>query len=177
MTVAFMLELLNLEPGDRVLEIGAGSGWQAALIAHIVGKKTDAPGNEAQIRQFFRAGVTLKKKGAVIAIERLPYLQQMAERNIRKYGFVEEESVTVLYGDGSKGYVEGAPYDKIISAAAAPAIPVAWKEQLRVHGRIVAPVGTSILVLDKIARGEFDVREYRGFSFVPLVTQPDAGGG
>ncbi|MEK9168254.1 MAG: protein-L-isoaspartate O-methyltransferase, partial [Patescibacteria group bacterium] len=72
---------------------------------------------------------------------------------------------------GSKGYKKEAPYDKIIAAAAATGdVPVYWKRQLKIGGRIVAPVENSIIVIDKTGRNKYNQKEYFGFSFVPLIT-------
>lgn len=157
LTVAFMLELLEPQPGDKVLEIGAGSGWVTALLSYLVsgGKSGNAPGK-------------------VIAIERLPLLKEMAEENVGKYNFISRGIAKIVLGDGSKGYASEAPFSKITAAAAAAAVPVAWKNQLKVRGRIVAPVENSIEAWDKVGATEFRWREYRGFSFVPLI--PHEGG-
>ena len=93
-----------------------------------------------------------------------------------KYGFIKKETVKIILGDGAKGYPVAAPFHKIITAAAAKAIPVAWKQQVRVGGRIVAPVKNCIQVLDKIYNNEFNLTEYSGFSFVPLVTNEGGSG-
>ena len=122
--------------------------------------------------------------GTVVAIERISELVKMAERNISKYNFIEKGIVRIVLGDGSKGAPiavrppEG--FDKIIAAAAAGDIPRAWKEQLKVGGRIVAPIFQSIWVLDKMSEAEFSAeggpasgwkkQEYFGFSFVPLIS-------
>lgn len=147
LTVAFMLELLEPKKGEKILDIGAGSGWQTALLAHIV-----------------------SEQGKVITVERISELKKMAEENIAKYNFVEKGIVKIVLGDGSKGYKDEAPYDKIIAAAAAEDIPNAWKEQLKIGGRIVAPVGQSIVVIEKTEQNQFTQKQYFGFSFVPLVT-------
>ena len=149
LVVAFMLELLEPREGEKILDIGAGSGWQTALLAHIV------VGDELG--------------GKVIAIERILELKTMAEENIAKYNFIEKGVVQIIQGDGSKGHKEEAPYDKIIAAAAAEKIPPAWKEQLKIGGRIVAPVGQSIMVIEKTEQNQFTQKQYFGFSFVPLV--------
>lgn len=146
LTVAFMLELLGPKSGGKILDIGAGSGWQTALLAYLVGEK-----------------------GLVMAIERLPELAEMARQNVAKYGFIEKGTVKMVEGDGSKGYAAEAMFDKIIAAAAAEKIPEAWKEQLKIGGRIVAPVNSSIIVVDKTGADEFEQRQYFGFSFVPLI--------
>ncbi|HPW34234.1 MAG TPA: protein-L-isoaspartate O-methyltransferase [Candidatus Paceibacterota bacterium] len=156
LTVAFMLELLDLKAGDKVLEIGAGSGWQTALIAKLIEHEN---------------GVQEDKDGryGLVAIERILELKELAEKNISKYDFVEKGLVKILLGDGARGFEEEAPYDKIIAAATADVIPDAWKQQLIIGGRIVAPVKESIIVLDKIGKNEFEQKEFYGFSFVPLI--------
>ncbi len=147
LTVAFMLELLEPKTGEKILDIGAGSGWQTALLANLVGES-----------------------GKIIAIERIPELKTFAESNISKYGFIENGIVKILEGDGAKGFSEGAPYDKIIAAATANEIPEAWKDQLKIGGRIVAPVQNSIIVLDKTGPNQFSKKQFFGFSFVPLIS-------
>ncbi|MEK7555354.1 MAG: protein-L-isoaspartate(D-aspartate) O-methyltransferase [Patescibacteria group bacterium] len=151
LVVAFMLELLEPKAGEKILDVGAGSGWKTALLAKIAGNPPTGGGK-------------------VIGIERIPELKEMAEKNISKCGFLQEKTVEVILGDGSNGYVEEAPYDKIIAGAAAQTeIPNVWKEQLKIGGRIVAPVGNSIVVIDKINKDEYEQKEHFGFSFVPLI--------
>jgi protein-L-isoaspartate(D-aspartate) O-methyltransferase len=147
LTVAFMLELLLPMAGEKILEIGAGSGWQAALLAFAVGEN-----------------------GRVISLERIEELKKMAEKNLDRYPELKKR-ITIVLADGARGYEAEAPYDKIIAAAAAAeAIPEAWRHQLKTGGRIVAPVKESIMVFDKITADKFESREYYGFDFVPLVT-------
>lgn len=157
-TVAFMLELLAPKPGDHILEIGAGSGWQTALLGCVISEGMRKP----------------PRSPLVTSIERLLPLVEVAEVNLEKYGLVKKGIARVIQGDGSHGYARYAPYDKLISAAAGNAVHVAWKEQLRVGGRIVVPVGTTIEVHDKISSGDYNIRIYHGFRFVPLVE--DGGG-
>lgn len=147
LTVAFMLELLEPKPGEKILDVGAGSGWQTSLLAYLAGKQ-----------------------GRVIAIEIIPELKKFAETNIEKYNFIKIGRVELILGDGSKGYQKEAPFDKIIAAAAALSIPPAWKEQLKIGGVIVAPVGQNIVVLKKLNQNEFSQKQYFGFNFVPLVS-------
>ncbi len=163
LTVAFMLELLFPQPGEHILEIGTGSGWQAALLGYAVTE-----------------GVATRKcscRFAVVSMERILPLSELAERNIRKCGAVGKDAVRVVTGDGSRGYPKCAPYDRIISAATTDCIPVAWREQLRVGGRIVAPVEDTIEVHDKLSSSEYNIRVYHGFRFVPLVTDERDGDG
>lgn len=148
LTVAFMLELLEPKAGEKILDVGAGSGWVSALLAQIAGDK-----------------------GEIIGIERIPELKEMAEKNIAKYNFIEKGIVKIILGDGAKGYKKEAFYDKIIAGAAAyDDIPLEWKKQLKIGGRITAPVKNSIVVIDKIGKNEYSKKEYFGFSFVPLIT-------
>ncbi|OGG43749.1 protein-L-isoaspartate O-methyltransferase, partial [Candidatus Jorgensenbacteria bacterium RIFCSPLOWO2_12_FULL_42_11] len=143
LTVAFMLELLEPKPTEKILEVGAGSGWVSALLAQIVGEK-----------------------GRVCAIERVPEICKFGKRNIAKYDFIEKGIVNFVCGDASKGYLKAAPFDKVIAAAAGEEVPSAWKEELKIGGRLVMPVGNSIVVLDKIGQNEFEKKEFFGFSFV-----------
>lgn len=146
LTVAIMFELLHPQPGDRVLDIGAGSGWTAALFAHLVGKK-----------------------GKVVAIERIPQLERQAEHNLRNFGFA---NITLLQGDGSKGVPKYGPYDCIHVAAGAKEVPLALKAQLAIGGRLIIPVGEgnqTLHFLARIGEDEYLERLTPGFSFVPLV--------
>lgn len=146
LVVAFMLELLDLKPGEKILEIGAGSGWNTALMAKIIGEE-----------------------GKIYSIERIEELHNFAEINLAKYQFLEKGIVKLILGDGSVGYKEQVPFDKIIAAAAGDEIPAEWKEQLKIGGRIVAPVKDSIVVINKLTKDNFEQKDYFGFSFVPLV--------
>ncbi len=146
LTVAFMFEQLQPDSGDNILDIGSGSGWTTALLSHIVGKK-----------------------GKVTAIEIIPKLKEFGEENIAKYNFIKKGIAQFVCVDGSKGYEKQAPFDKILTSASAEQIPQAWKEQLKLGGRIVTPVRNSIWVLIKKSDKEFEEIEHPGFVFVPLV--------
>ncbi len=147
LTVAFMLELLEVKSGEKILDIGAGSGWTTALLAELVGEN-----------------------GRVISIERISELKEMAEKNISKYNFLRGKRAEIILADGSKGYRKEAPYDKIIAGAASQEdMPINWRKQLKIGGRIVAPVGSSVIVVDKVAKNKYNQKEYFGFSFVPLI--------
>ncbi len=148
LTVAFMLELLQPAEGDKILDIGAGSGWQTAMLCQIVGPN-----------------------GFVYAIERIPELKEFGQNNVGKYNF---KNVEFICGDGSKGLAAKAPFDKIIAAAAAEKIPQSWKEQLKAGGRLVAPVANSIWLVVKKEKNKFEKKEYPGFVFVPLISKPFA---
>src|SRR3972149_9523414 len=144
-TVAFMLEVLQPQAGDKVMDAGSGSGWQTAILASIVGEK-----------------------GSVYAVERIPELYEFGQKNLQKYKF---QNISFLCADATKGLVEQAPFDKIIAAAAGSEIPPAWLEQLKISGRIVAPIGSSIWLYIKKSETEFEKLEYPGFAFVPLIKE------
>jgi len=141
--VAIMLELLSLSGAESVLEVGTGSGYQAAVLAELT-------------RQVY-------------SIERHASLARSAEDTLVRLGY---RNVSVSVGDGSQGLPERAPFDAIIVAAAAPQIPPALFEQLREGGRMVIPVGPSSaqeLQLVRKEEGEAVVTHLEGCRFVPLV--------
>jgi len=149
LVVAFMLELLQPEPGEKILDIGSGSGWTTALLSEIVSNK----GN-----------------GKVIGIEIIPGLKDFGEKNVAKYDYVSRGIAKFICADATEGYKSEAPYDKILaSASARDEIPKAWKEQLKIKGRIVMPINTSIWLFVKKEENDFEKTEYPGFIFVPLV--------
>ncbi|PIV65139.1 MAG: protein-L-isoaspartate O-methyltransferase [Candidatus Nealsonbacteria bacterium CG01_land_8_20_14_3_00_12] len=149
LVVAFMLEQLEPKEGDKILDIGSGSGWTSALLGEIVGKK-----------------------GRVIAIDIIPELVEFGKNNVAKYNFIEKGIVEFICADGSKGYKKEAPYDGIlVSAAAQTEVPRAWKEQLKIGGRIVTPIGSSIWLFTKKSESKFEEIEYPGFAFVPLISK------
>ena len=149
-TVAFMTELLEVKPGDKVLEIGTGSGYQSAI---------------------------LKELGAeVYSIERIKELYESAKDKLSQLGY----DVRLKNDDGTKGWVANSPFDKIIVTAGSPKIPRQLLEQMNTGGRMVIPVGDErsqklLLVKkysgddekDKIPKYKF--RTYEDFKFVPLI--------
>jgi len=153
--VAYMTELLDPDVGHRVLEVGTGSGYQAAILAEIVAPKS-AP------REVW---------GHVYSIERLRELAEYARRNLERTGY--SDRVTVIVGDGSRGYPPKAPYDRIMVTAAAPRVPEPLIEQLKPGGRLVAPVGSKLeqrlVVVEKDPRGRLTYRSDLEVIFVPLV--------
>ena len=154
LVVAFMLELLQPKPGEKILDIGSGSGWTTALLAHIVSQKEKS-----------------QTRGKVVAIEIIPQLVKFGRKNISRYNFIKKGIVKIVCGDGSIGFVGEAPFDKILASASAKKLPSAWKQQLKVGGRIVASIKDSIWVFEKKPNGQFKEKEYPGFVFVPLVSQ------
>ena len=146
--VAIMVEELELEKGLRVLEVGTGSGYQAAIMAEITGPE-----------------------GIVYTVERIPGLAEKARRNLEAAGYAGR--VEVIVGDGSKGYPEAAPYDRIVVTAAAPSIPPPLVEQLKPGGILVAPVGDRymqrLVKAVKKRDGSLDARSGVYCLFVPLI--------
>lgn len=148
--VALMTELLDPNPEDTILEIGAGSGYQAAILSHLA--KT------------------------IISIERLPGVADLAQRNLALAGV---HNVLIKTGDGTLGWPEHAPYDGILVTAAGPDVPPALLEQLAEGGRLVAPVGDRIVQdLAKITKrdGRITEERYGGVRFVPLIGKQGWGG-
>ena len=146
--IAIMLEALDLKKGQKVLEIGAGSGYNAALIAEIVGED-----------------------GKVFTVERVPELAEFGRDNLKRVGYGR---VNVVVGDGTCGHEKEAPYNRILVTACAPELPKPLIEQLKIGGKLGAPVGHHYMfqtwtVAEKRSEKEINVRECGGCSFVPLV--------
>jgi len=150
-----MNEALQLELGNKVLEVGAGSGWHAATIAELV-----AP-----------SGAPRSEYGHVYTVEIVQDLADFARKNIMKAGYGDR--VTIISGDGSLGFPEKAPYDKILVTAAAPDIPKPLIDQLKSGGIMLIPVGSPSLFqnLMKIEKTNGKIKEENlgGVAFVPLT--------
>ena len=152
--VALMAEALELEIGQKVLEIGSGSGYNAAVLAEIVAPRTSG------------------KKGHVYTIEIVPKLYVFAKKNIDSLGY--NDSVTIILGDGSVSCLEGAPYDRIMVTAAAPEVLKALIEELKVNGIVVIPVGRAyfyqeLIKVRKEAENKASSQSLGGVAFVPLI--------
>ncbi len=142
-TVAFQSQLLEIKSGDKVLEIGTGSGYQAAVLLHL--------GAE------------------VYSIERQQELFKKTSLFFKKMGYRPKK---LIFGDGYKGLPAGAPFDKIIVTAGAPFVPKALLGQLKIGGILVIPVGDSVQIMTRFIRKsekEFEKKEYGDFRFVPLL--------
>ncbi|HOI60843.1 MAG TPA: protein-L-isoaspartate(D-aspartate) O-methyltransferase [Methanoculleus sp.] len=143
--VAVMTEQLEIKPQDRVLEIGSGSGYQAALLAGLA--------------------------GTVISIERLEGVAEQARENLARAGVT---GVRIVVGDGTEGYPPEAPYDAIIVTAASPGVPEPLIEQLAEGGRLIAPIGPrDCQDLVKLVKreGKVETIPLGGVCFVPLIGQ------
>ena len=141
--VAAMTEAARVQPGDKALEVGTGSGYQAAILAYLGAR--------------------------VYSVDRNAALAEKARERLARLGY---DAVEVIVGDGSEGYPPVAPYDIIIVTAAAPAVPPALLEQLAEEGRLVIPVGDlrhQDLLLNVKQGGEVRTRILDPCQFVPLV--------
>lgn len=143
--VARMIELAELEPGGRALDVGTGSGYAAAVMGEIAGE--------------------------VLTIERHAALGETARRRLERLGY---GNIEVRIGDGSNGWPEKAPFDAIIVAAGGPAAPPALKDQLEIGGRLIIPIGKEgkpqrLIRITRIASDKFGKEDFGGVMFVPLV--------
>lgn len=141
-TVVFMLELLQPEKGNKVLDIGSGSGWTTALLAYIV-----------------------QKEGSVLGMEKVSDLVKFGKNNIEKYNFTNAK---IVQSEEELGKPE-EQFDRILVSAAARKVPDELVEQLKIGGRMVIPVQSSIYKVDKISEEQVEKDENYGFSFVPLI--------
>ena len=146
-TVAFQTELLKIKKGDKVLEVGTGSGYQAAVLCEL----------GANVYSIERQGELYKK-----VINFLPSINFYPKK--------------IVYGDGYKGLEEEAPFDSIIVTAGAPFVPEALLNQLKIGGRLVIPVGEEVQIMmlyTKISKEKFDIKEFGQFQFVPLLKEKE----
>jgi len=144
-TVAYQTELLEIKKGDKVLEIGTGSGYQTAVLVEL--------------------------KAEVYSIERQKELYEKVRKFLPKVGIVAKK---LSFGDGYKGWDEYAPFDKILVTAGAPFVPKPLLSQLKIGGRLVIPVGDSVQTMTLYIRKgekEFEKHEFGQFRFVPLLKE------
>jgi protein-L-isoaspartate(D-aspartate) O-methyltransferase len=148
--VARMVELAELRPGDNVLEVGAGSGYAAAVMGRIADK--------------------------VYAIERHEELARLAQAREAKLGY---DNVEIICADGTKGWTEAAPFDAIMVSAGGPKIPETLKQQLAVGGRLVIPVGRDIhqtlMLVRRTGEDTFEQEDHGAVTFVPLIGEEGWG--
>ena len=146
-TVAFQTELLEINKGDKVLEVGTGSGYQAAVLCEL----------GANVFSIERQGELYKK-----VINFLPSINYYPKK--------------IIYGDGYKGLEEEAPFDSIIVTAGAPFVPKTLLNQLKIGGRLVIPIGENIQVMTlyiRVSEKKFNMKEYGEFQFVPLLKEKE----
>jgi protein-L-isoaspartate(D-aspartate) O-methyltransferase len=144
-TVATMLELLEPEEGQKILDIGYGSGYSTALLASAIGL------------------------GKIFAFEINPEIALWGRNNINKYNFINDELVVPITGDGSVGLPSEAPFDRIIASAGSDVIPEELLYQLKVGGILVIPSRSSLVKIKRTSETNFESGELPGFVFVPLV--------
>ena len=142
-TVAFQTELMQVKKGDKVLEIGTGSGYQTAVLCELGAK--------------------------VFSIERQQELFKLTSRFLPKLNYRPKK---LIFGDGYKGLIEEAPFDSIIVTAGAPFVPKPLLAQLAIGGRLVIPVGEDVQIMTlfiRTSQKEFEKTEFGEFRFVPLL--------
>lgn len=144
--VAQMLEWLEVQPGDRVLDIGSGSGWTTALLSVLVGAQ-----------------------GHVYAIEIIPELVEVGRKNCEHAG---AQQVSFHQASGVLGLPSEAPFDRILVSAALESgeVPAGLLDQLKPGGKLVMPIANDIVELHKSADGSVSSTRHSGYSFVPLIT-------
>ena len=141
-TVAMMLEMLSPKEGEKILDIGSGSGWTTALLAYIVGES-----------------------GSVTGVERVDSLVEFGSSNLQKYGF---KNAKIIKARDELGIV-GERFDRILVSAAAEEFPSELTEQLKVGGKLIIPVKNSIYEVTKKENEKLEGVEHYGFTFVPLI--------
>lgn len=142
-TVRWMLEWLDAQPGDRVLDLGSGSGWTTALLSHIVGPE-----------------------GFVYAVERVSQLVEFGRENNRKAGIKNAEFF--LAGE-EYGLPEKGPFDRMLVSASADTLPEGLLDQLKPGGKLIIPVKHDILEITKVTDKDYDTKTHSDFVFVPLI--------
>lgn len=142
-TVAFMLDLLDVQPGQRVLDVGAGSGWTTALLDHLVGPD-----------------------GTVIGVERVPQVLEFGRANLAAAGLGSVRMEQAI--PGVLGWPDEAPYDRILVSAMAKRFPESLAEQLADGGLMVIPVGGTMVKAERRV-GRISTSSHGGFRFVPLI--------
>ncbi|KFM17969.1 Protein-L-isoaspartate O-methyltransferase 2 [Marine Group I thaumarchaeote SCGC AAA799-P11] len=143
--VSRMTEWLDVHDGQKILEIGTGSGWQTAILSYLVGT------------------------GTVYSIDIHPELINFARKNLEKLGI---DNAHIILGDGSLGHSQESPYDRIIITAACTEIPLPLFEQLNDDGLLIAPVGDSsqsLVLLKKTSKGIIEIKNQSNYVFVPLL--------
>jgi protein-L-isoaspartate(D-aspartate) O-methyltransferase len=143
--VALMIEAAELKPSDRVLEVGAGSGYAAAVMSRIAAR--------------------------VYAIERHAALVDAAKRRLEKLGYT---NVELRVGDGTRGWPEAAPFDAILVAAGGPDVPTTLKEELAIGGRLIIPVGLqqfhqTLRKVTRLSETQYEEEDLGSVAFVPLI--------
>jgi protein-L-isoaspartate(D-aspartate) O-methyltransferase len=149
--VAYMAEQLQLKKAEKVLEVGTGCGYNAAVVSRLVKQ--------------------------VYSVEIIEWLADLAKENLAKTGY---KNITTKHGDGYSGWKEEAPFDAIFLTAAPPSIPKPLKDQLKIGGRLLAPVGRlnqKLVMLYKTGEDDFEEKTLLPVRFVPMTGRAHKGGG
>ncbi len=154
--VSIINEALELEIGNKVLEVGAGSGWHSATIAEII-----APSSTPR-----------SEWGCIFTLEIIKHLAENARKNIINSKYADR--IKIINTDGSKGYLEKAPYDRVLVNAAAPSIPPPLIDQLKTGGILIIPIGNvslfqNLIKISKDVNGQIKKENLGGVAFVPLT--------
>jgi len=174
--MAFMeCDALDIRPGDSVLEIGSGSGYHASMAAEMCCPSDITPSGWQPLSRHYNESVyhhTNEEQGRVVTIERLPQLVSFASKNIEQAGY--SERITVIHGDGTMGYESEAPFDKILITAAGPKIPLVLKQQLKIGGKMIIPIGAKnfhqdLVLVERVGESEWKKQNIGGVVFVPLI--------
>lgn len=148
-TVAFMLELLQPKEGEKILDVGSGSGWTTALLAYLVGER-----------------------GNVWGVELIPELVEFGKKNLAKYNFAWAEIMQAEKGSLAPYSLERSKeFDKILVSAAAEKLPQELVSELKIGGALVIPVENSVVRVEKASETDVRTREFPGFVFVPFKMQ------
>lgn len=142
-TVTFLMNALKPQPGDKILDVGSGSGWTTALLADVVGDK-----------------------GQVFGVEIIPELVEYGQKNLAQYAFPQARILQAQ--EKQLGLPQEAPFGRILVSATTPTVPQELIDQLKVGGRLVIPIGNAIWTIDRISENEVDEHVTPGYIFVPL---------
>lgn len=142
-TVRMMLEWLEVEPGNKILDVGSGSGWTTALLANLTGPK-----------------------GMVYAVEIVPELVRFGRANVER---LDIKNARFYRAGKTFGLPDKAPFDRILVSAAAQKLPTELLDQLRVGGKMVIPVRSDVLEIEKTSDKTYETHRHPGFAFVPLI--------
>lgn len=145
---ALMLELLDPQIGQKILVVQSGSGWEATMLALVVGSA-----------------------GRVVSLDRINDLVALGEKNANKFEFVKNGTLKFFCADGMDGYASEAPYDRILILAEHYEIPEKIKEQLKIGGKMVMAIKGSLAYIEKKAEDDFSQEDFSGFHFPALFPE------
>jgi len=147
--VAIICDMLQIKKGMKILEIGSGFGYNAAVVAELIGPE-----------------------GHLFTTERIAFLAKKAEENLKRTGY--NKCVTVVHTDGTRGLEQEAPFDRIYATASAPKVPEPLKKQLKIGGRLLTPIGPQsyfqeLICISRESEDKYESRKLGGVAFVPMI--------